>query len=250
MEQHNNLTPQEQPIESVTPDAQSIKSSSQAQPVSDDLIVTSYGVVTRSDVENLIKLNSELGQVKKKSTGRRVLAWFFGIIGGVTFLVVCVLLCFAAFKMTAFEKPGSSKPDSSQSPGFSYDEDFFQIPDIFGGDIFTSDSDQIPSKTSDAGLGIIVFELDSANASLYDISGGLVILGILEPTSFSGTDVREYDIITAAEGVQVTTTTQLSMLLNKHQIGDEFTLTITRFVDGFAETFDVTVTLIDKNASQ
>lgn len=244
MEQHNDLTPQEQPVESAV----------FSQPAEGDVIITSYGAVTRSDVEDLIKLNNELGQVgKKKSVGKRVLAWFFGIVGGVTFLVVCAFLCFTAFKMSLLVKPGAASPNTSDSPvipSFPYDEDFFQIPNIFGSDDVLSGSDQSSSKTSDAGLGIIVSELDPSNANFYGIPGGLVILGILEPTSFSGTDVREYDIITAAEGSKVTNTTQLANLLNKHQIGDDFTLTITRFVDGFAESHDVTVTLIDKNASQ
>ncbi len=244
MEQNNNATPLEQPIESVSCDVSA----------DSDVLVTSYGTVTRNDVESLIKLNSELGQVKKKkSVGKRALAWFFGIVGGMTFLVVCAFLCIAAFKMSVSVKPHSSSPNTSDSPtvpNTPYDEDFFQIPNIFGNDDAVSGSDQSSSKTSDAGLGILVTELDKTSAGMYDINGGLVILTILEPTSFSGTNVREYDIITAAEGIQVTTTTQLANLLNKHRIGDDFTLTITRFTDGFADSFDVTVTLIDKNASQ
>ncbi len=253
MEQHNNITPQEQPTESVSPDISEKEFYPQAQPETGDLIVTSYGVVSRNDVENLIRLNNELGHTKKKSTGKRVLGWFFGIIGGVSFLLICVFLCFAAFRFTIAQKPAANTPDS---PSFSYDDDFFHIPDIpdfffgYGDDVSSSDQPIPDSKTSDAGLGIIVSELNPTISSMYDISGGVVILGLLEPTSFSGTDVREYDIITAAEGSAVTSTAQLTALLNKHQIGDDFTLTITRFTDGFADSFDVTVTLIDKTENQ
>lgn len=237
MEPNNGTVPQEQPNEITA---------AQAQEASGEQIVTSYGVVSREYVETLIQNSVNTKSKPKKSVGKRILAWFFGIVGGATFLVLCLFLCFNAYKLT----------DKTETSGSStYDEDFFYIPDFFYGYDDGEDEEEETSATdtpvvnnSDAGLGVVVTQLDTSSAQMYGISGGLVILGIESDSSFVGTDVKEYDIITGAEGVEITSTTTLSGLLAKHQVGDEFTVTITRFVDGFAESFDVTVSLINKNA--
>lgn len=236
MEQNNGTAPQGQQIVMVTTD--------------DSHIVTSYGVVSRQYVESLIKNSESLESKPKKSRGKRIISWFMGIVGCLSFLFICGCLCFSVFDYTTGNTSGGS---------FSYDDGFFYTPDDSDDEDKKDDDDSnepssdsdIPSispKTSNAGLGVIVSELDSSTAQLYGISGGLVILGITENSSFIGTDVKDYDIITGAEGAEITSTSSLSVLLNKHDIGDEFTLTITRFSDGYAESFEVTVNLIDKTA--
>lgn len=238
MEQNNGTAPAEQPMEAEIAASDAISSEEQ--------IVTSYGVVSREYVEELLRKNDSVVSKKKKSVGKRILAWFFGIVGGITFLVACVTVCFSVFRFT------SGNQISGGNDSFSFDEDFFLIPDFYDDDSeeggISSGSDMIidSSQTSDAGLGVVVSALDSSQAGGYGIAGGLVIIGIEDLSAFEGTDVQQYDIITAANGRIITTINELSAVLNKHQPGDELTLTITRFSDGFAESFDVTVILIDK----
>lgn len=199
----------------------------------DGYIATAYGVVSRSFVEKLIKRNRS----KEKRSPLLI----------VSFVLFCVILVivtvFTYFYYDCFI-PDSPAGNSSYDDGFSYTPD-----DKNNNDDSTSDSDYSTtfSKTSDAGLGVIVSVLDSSKAQFYGINGGLVIVGIPDNSSFIGSDVREYDIITHAQGNEITSTTSLSAILNQHEVGDEFTVTITRFSDGFAESFDVTVTLINKN---
>lgn len=199
----------------------------------DGYIATAYGVVSRSFVEKLIKRNRS----KEKRSPLLI----------VSFVLFCVILVivtvFTYFYYDCFI-PDFPAGNSSYDDGFSYTPD-----DKNNNDDSTSDSDYSTtfSKTSDAGLGVIVSVLDSSKAQFYGINGGLVIVGIPDNSSFIGSDVREYDIITHAQGNEITSTTSLSAILNQHEVGDEFTLTITRFSDGFAESFDVTVTLINKN---
>ncbi len=247
MEQNNNILPQEHPEAFASPSVSAEPSFQQEQNISEDYIVTSYGVISREDVEKIISANYDLGGISKPSRKKRILPWIFGILGGVAILLLCLTLCFLAFKLNIEKKP------DIQAPQFSFDEDFFHIPD-FNITPNVSGSDQPdasqPSETSNAGLGVIVSALDTSSSTMYGIPGGLVIVGILEPSSFSGTEVKVYDIITSAEGIQITSTTALAALLDKHQIGDKFTMTITRFTDGFAESFDVTVSLIDKTKSE
>lgn len=237
MEQNNVTAPQEQPLEAEVSVSDAISSEGQ--------LVTSYGVVSREYVEELLRKNGTVTGKRKKSVGKRILAWFFGIVGALTFLAVCVMVCFSVFRFT------SGNQISNGNGNFSFDDDFFLIPDFYDDsdeDNASSDSDMIidSSQTSNAGLGVVVSALDSSQAGGYGIAGGLVIIGIEDLSSFSGTDVQQYDIITAANGRIITTINELSAVLNKHQPGDELTLTITRFSDGFAESFDVTVVLIDK----
>lgn len=199
----------------------------------DGYIATAYGVVSRSFVEKLIKRNRS----KEKRSPLLI----------VSFVLFCVILVivtvFTYFYYDCFI-PDFPAGNSSYDDGFSYTPD-----DKNNNDDSTSDSDYSTtfSKTSDAGLGVIVSVLDSSKAQFYGINGGLVIVGIPDNSSFIGSDVREYDIITHAQGNEITSTTSLSAILNQHEVGDEFTVTITRFSDGFAESFDVTVTLINKN---
>ncbi len=245
MEQNHGTDLQEQLPDTAhdIPQTDSVPSES-----SNDKIVTSYGVVTREYVESLIRSSGKFGGKPRKSVGKRLFSWFFGIVGSIAFLFSCVCMCVYAYNFVF--APGS---DSHGSVTFPYDGDFFLTPDD-GSDSEendnASDSDIYieDAGTSNAGLGVIVSALDTSTAQMYGIPGGLVIVGIPDTSSFNGTDVRVYDIITGAEGAEITSTSALSVLLNKREIGDDFTVTITRFTDGFAESFDVTVSLIDKTA--
>ncbi len=210
-------------------------------------IATAYGVVSRSFVETLI---ADSGKPKKRPA--RVFLYISGIVSSVMLVIILIFSC-----IHVYDHFNGNTPDvnGSYDDGFSYTPDSDDDGIYNGGeaddygDYSTSDSDSAlsSSRTSDAGLGVIVSVLDSSVAKLYGIDGGLVIVGIPDNSSFIGSDVREYDIITGADGDKITSTTYLSSILNKHDVGDELTLTITRFSDGFAESFDVTVTLINKN---
>ncbi len=224
------------------------KDTSSVQTAESDQLVTSYGVVSREYVEQLIKRSGGLVTKPEKSVGKRIFSWFVGIVGALAFLFACGCFCFHVFR---YVFPSSDVSHGAQIP---YDDDFFFSPDDDYGK--EDDKEDTPSsepsggnvQTSNAGLGIVVSELDKELSQGYGLPGGLVILGITENSSFIGSDVREFDIITSADGIEITSTASLSILLNKHQIGDEFTVTITRFSDGFPESFDITVTLIDKTA--
>ncbi len=240
MELNNGTNLQEHPA------AEEISS---VQTAESDQLVTSYGVVSREYVEQLIKRSGGLVTKPKKSVGKRVFSWFVGIAGALAFLFACFCFCFHVFR---YVFPSSDISHEAQIP---YDDDFFFSPDNDYEKEEDKEEDPPSSEpsagnvqTSNAGLGIVVSELDKELSQNYGLPGGLVILGITENSSFTGSDVREFDIITSADGVEITSTASLSILLNKHQIGDEFTVTITRFSDGFPESFEITVTLIDKTA--
>lgn len=243
MELNNGTNLQEQPAS---------EEAALVQTADSDQLITSYGAVSREYVEQLIARSGGLVSKPKKSIGKRILLWVIGMIGALTFLFACTCFSIYVFK---YVFPASSK--ASQGAQIPYDDDFSFYPD--GGedkDDKEEKEDDTPSSepsvsnphTSNAGLGVVVSELDTELSQNYGIPGGLVIIGIPENTAFKGADVREFDIITAAEGLEITSTSTLSALLNRHQIGDEFTVTITRFSDGFPESFDITVTLIDKTA--
>ena len=204
-------------------------------------VVTDYGVVPEEMQDSLPKTVRYCTPRAEQSTLKKFMLWFMGIVGCITFLIVCVCLVFASTLLARDYRFAAVNGQNSIK-----DDDFLYYFDHFLSDSDTSESDFVINKSSNAGLGIVVVTLDSAKAETYGIKGGLVISGFTEVNSFSDTDIKVYDIITAAEGQTVVDSLDLTKLLNQHEPGDEMTLTITRFTDGYPDSFDITVTLIDK----
>lgn len=200
-------------------------------------VVTIYGSVPAGRL-SAINIAEEVPDVRNaKSPVKRFIQWFFAILA----CVVAGAACVGAYMLIASP---ASDTGYVLVPGGGYTMP--SKPD-FGEDKPISDSDYLTSKTSNAGLGIIIQQLDTATAESFGIEGGLVILGVEDYSCLSATDVQVYDIITKAEGKPIKTLTELSVMLNEHEVGDDFALGLTRFTNGWPESFDMTVKLIDKN---
>ena len=207
---------------------------------SENRVGTDYGEVPEAQLDALPEKVRYCTPRKAAGTGKKIVLWIMGAVGCVSFLLVCGTMVFASVMYTMGYRLTLDKQDSSFK-----DDDFLYFFDTES-DSDTSQTDLQINESSDAGLGIVVLELDGSKAETYGIKGGLVIAGLTENTSFAGTDVKVYDIITAADGKEVTSVLELSKILNTYQPGEEMTVTITRFKDGFPESFDIVVTLIDK----
>ena len=211
------------------------------EPVQD--VQTDYGAVPETELDSLPKTVRYCTPRTTPSAAKKFVMWFMGIVGCISFLVVCACLVFVSIMLTQGYRFSITAP-----PGNTGDDDFLYFFDEHQSDSDFSQSDFTINKSSDAGLGIVVVALESAKAETYGIKGGLVISGFTDNNSFEGTDVKLYDIITAAAGKDVTVASDLTLLLSQYEPGDDFVLTITRFTDGYPESFDITVTLIDKTA--
>lgn len=136
-------------------------------------------------------------------------------------------------------------------------EDFDEyFGDFFGGDFNGGSNDgsnapennggsQTQPQAGTPGLGITVVELTLDFAIEDKYTAGLVIDTIEDYSSFVGTEVKENDMIVAAEGKAISTVAELKACYADRAIGDEVGLTIARYSNGVATTFDVTVKLIE-----
>ena len=89
-------------------------------------------------------------------------------------------------------------------------------------------------------LGVSIY---TSEYNLYHNVEGLVISEVLEGGSADKAGLQKEDIIKAIDGETVTEFSQLSRILENHQIGDRITLSIARG----EETFDVVCTLQDSS---
>lgn len=79
-------------------------------------------------------------------------------------------------------------------------------------------------------------------------AGTIVIYSISDDSSFKDTKAQKGDMITAVNGKPLETTSTLSEVVEKSNVGDKLTLTLVRLDvnnNYSAETFDVTVTLVE-----
>jgi serine protease Do len=79
-------------------------------------------------------------------------------------------------------------------------------------------------------------------------AGTIIVYSISEDSAFKDTDVQKGDMITAVNGKDLETSSSLSEVVESSSVGDKLTLTIVRLNvnDNYsAETFDVTVTLVE-----
>ena len=95
-------------------------------------------------------------------------------------------------------------------------------------------------------FGITGTEITAMQAYMSDVPQGFMIATVDEVSSFTGTDVQEYDIITAIDGVETPTLDALSNALLNYAPGDTATVTIFRPNQNGTggEEFTVEVTLL------
>ena len=102
-------------------------------------------------------------------------------------------------------------------------------------------------------FGIKGNEITEMQASMYSVQTGFMIQEIDADSSFNGTDVQVYDIITAVDGVETPTLDALSDALLAYGPGDTVTVSLFRPNENGVggEAFEATVTLLeDKGETQ
>lgn len=78
-------------------------------------------------------------------------------------------------------------------------------------------------------IGFSGSEISREDSYYYDVPQGIIIGEIDENGALAGTDVKEDDIITAIDGVEITTFQDIYDVLADHKEGDKVTLTIYRY---------------------
>ena len=78
-----------------------------------------------------------------------------------------------------------------------------------------------------------------------DAKGTMVINEITDNSDLKNKDIREYDMIVAANGETMTSTDVITSILSSSKPGDKITLTIARIENNQIDTFDVECTLIE-----
>lgn len=78
-----------------------------------------------------------------------------------------------------------------------------------------------------------------------DAEGTMVINEINDNSDLKNKDIREYDMIVAANGETMTSTDVITSILSGSKPGDKITLTIARIENNQIDTFDVECTLIE-----
>jgi len=102
--------------------------------------------------------------------------------------------------------------------------------------------DVIAGKTpTHAALGVSISQVNSQTAQRYNLSAtsGAYIADIYEGTGAANSDLRVGDIITAINGKTIASTTDVTLDVREHQVGDTITVTVNRN----GETIDIPVTL-------
>ncbi|MGN0636058.1 MAG: trypsin-like peptidase domain-containing protein [Acutalibacteraceae bacterium] len=78
-------------------------------------------------------------------------------------------------------------------------------------------------------------------------SGSLIITEIAEDSSLANTDARQYDMIIAVDGEDMSTPSVLLDKIENGKVGDKLKLTLCRIDNNYqTTTFDVTVTLVEE----
>ena len=88
-------------------------------------------------------------------------------------------------------------------------------------------------------LGITGVTVTESDAERFNLPQGVYVYGVAENSAAAKAGLQQGDIITAIDGVEITTMEELSEQKNKHQAGDTVTLRISRS----GETMDVQMTL-------
>ena len=94
-------------------------------------------------------------------------------------------------------------------------------------------------------IGITGQEISTAMASSYNMPSGILIVGFSSDSPFKETDAKENDIITAFDGEEIHSFSELYKQLDKHSPGDEVTVTLYRQDSNQnGKTFDVRIKLL------
>ncbi len=88
-------------------------------------------------------------------------------------------------------------------------------------------------------LGITGTTVTESDAERYNIPQGVYVYSVTEDSAAEQAGLRQGDIITAIDGVEITTMDELSEQKNEHQAGDTVALRVYRS----GETFDIQMTL-------
>lgn len=92
-------------------------------------------------------------------------------------------------------------------------------------------------------LGISGADMNSTNAQMYDMPEGVYVYKITEDGPAAASDLKEKDIITAIEGTEVSSMSELKEQLTYFAGGTTVELTVQRLNDGEYEELTISVTL-------
>lgn len=190
----------------------------------------------------------------------RILLWVVGIVVGATLLFGCGIFWVWGLDYLGvidYNRTNDGKNEFNQ--GSSYDEfeefyDYFN--DYFGGSMIIPDAPDDGGNSSEPqagtpGIGVTIQEISSLEFAIDEkYTGGLVVVEISPTGALVGTDVQIGDLIVAANGVPTPTIDDLDVQLKATGVGGEMVLTVARFVNGVATTYDVTITLIDLSTAE
>lgn len=192
------------------------------------------------------------GAARFFSLPARVGMWFVGVAVGVTLIFACVIFWIWGLNYLGVIDTDKSVPSGNEfnqsGDDYSEFEEFYDYFDDFFGGIGGSDDGQDEGGTasdSKPGIGVTIqaLVLDFVIEDTY--SAGLVIVEISEKGALAGTAAQVGDLIVAVNGEACPSFDALDAHIAQAGIGGELTLTLARFINGVASTFDVTITLID-----
>lgn len=93
-------------------------------------------------------------------------------------------------------------------------------------------------------IGITIVTVSEELEEQFNVPPGLYIQGVEENSSAYDQGIRPGDILTAVNGIPVTTNEEVSAIKNELHAGDQLTLTLYRYKSG--ETFDTVIILQEK----
>lgn len=94
-------------------------------------------------------------------------------------------------------------------------------------------------------IGITGQEISEASGMSHGVPSGILIVGFSSDSPFNGTDARVEDIITAFNGVEISSFSELYKELDKYKPGDEVTVTLYRqTTTGSGLTLEVKIKLL------
>ncbi len=131
----------------------------------------------------------------------------------------------------------SSKMSSSYS-GASIDNIGFAIPSNEAVKI-VRDLIDYGFVTGKPQLGITCQDVDQQTASMYRIPVGVYVTSVTEGSAAEKAGLQTGDVITAVDGEDITSITELNALKNQHSAGDTIEVTFTR--SGESQTVDLTL---------
>jgi len=190
------------------------------------------------------------GSAQFFSLPARIGMWFVGVIVGLTLIFGCGIFWVWGLNYIGLidtERNAAPQPNDFNQSGDDYSEfeDFYNyFDDYFGGPV-AGDDEESDAAASTPGIGVTIQEitLEFTIEDKYD--AGLVIVEINEKGAFAGTDAQVGDLIVAVNGEKCPNIDTLDVFLQETGIGGEMIVTLARYTNGVASTFEVPVTLID-----